>query len=120
MRMAAIAACCAFMLLGFALIPYAGIQNDEAVFANPLYKPTSDDFQVTVLHHEFPLMIVSYYGTLKTLLYWPILRMFRPGAFSLRIPVVLAGALTILGLYKFAESIASQRTALFACLLLAS
>lgn len=73
-----------------------------------------------VFHHDVPLMIMSYIGTLKTLLYWPVLRVFAPGPFSLRVPVVLVGVLTILVFYRFTEAVAGARAALLAALLLAA
>ena len=32
-----VSAACLFILLGAAFIPYAGVQNDEVIFVNPLY-----------------------------------------------------------------------------------
>lgn len=49
-----------FFLLGLALIPYAGIQNDEALFAGPLYRPFFDRYGIRFLHHGVPLMVFPY------------------------------------------------------------
>jgi 4-amino-4-deoxy-L-arabinose transferase-like glycosyltransferase len=117
---AVLLACCLFALAGVALIPYAGIETDEALFADPFYQPLPEDLRIRVFHHDVPLMVMSYIGTLKTLLYWPVLRVFTPSPFSLRIPVVLVGVLTILLFYRFAEAVADARAALFASLVLAA
>ena len=120
MRPLVILGCCLFAILGLALIPYAGIETDEPLFATPFYQPLPRDFRVRVFHHDIPLMIMPYIGTLKTLLYWPILGLFRPNAFSLRVPMVLVGVLTILIFHRLAASIADARAALLASLLLAT
>jgi hypothetical protein len=120
MQRLVLAACCLFVLLGAALIPYAGIQNDEAIFGNVLYQPTNRNLCVIIFHRSMPLMISDHIGTLKTLLYWPIFAVFPPGVFSVRLPMVLAGALTIWILFRFAILAVGPRAALFAALLLAT
>jgi 4-amino-4-deoxy-L-arabinose transferase-like glycosyltransferase len=117
---AAILGCCLFAALGLALIPYAGIEDDEALLTSPLYQPIEREFRIRVFHHDIPLMIMSYIGTLKTLLYWPILLLFGPNAFSLRVPMVVVGVLTILIFHRLAASVADARAALLASLLLAT
>jgi hypothetical protein len=56
------------ILLSALLIPYAGIQDDEALFASPLYYPLGRELQLRAFHHDVPLMMMSYLGTFKTLL----------------------------------------------------
>ena len=115
-----LAACGLFVLLGLMLIPYAGLETDEVVFANPFFQPIDDSYQITVLHHRIPLMVISYAGTLKTLLWWPILGVFGANVLSVRLPMVIAGAVTIFLFYRLAERMAGQRAALLAALLLAT
>lgn len=112
--------CCLFVLAGALLIPYGGIQNDEAIFANALYQPADESVCISVLGRQVPVMITDHIGTLKSLLYWPIFRVFAPGAFSVRLPMVLAGALTIWIFFHFATIAAGTRVALLGVLLLAS
>src|SRR5579872_513913 len=116
----ALAAAALFVLLGFLLIPYAGIEDDEAFFTTAIYGPLNPHFRIVVFHHTIPLMIWPYAGALKAWLYRPILALFGPSAWSFRGPVVLAGAATILLLFRFASHLANRRAAVFACLLLAS
>jgi hypothetical protein len=77
------------------MIPYAGIQDDEALFAIPLWEPLGRHFELRIFHRHLPLMLMSYLGTLKTAIYWPVLRLFGSSIWVLRLPVVLAGAVTI-------------------------
>ena len=120
--------CCITILAGCALLPYAGIQMDESLFAGPYYQPAAREFRLRLLHHDIPLMVMTYIGTLKTLLYWPLFAIFGPGflahplqaAWVLRLPTVLAGAATVFIFYYLAERSAGRRTAVIAAILLAS
>ena len=93
--------CCLTILAGCALIPYAGIQMDEALFAGPYYQPVAREFRLRLFHHDIPLMVMTYIGTLKTLLYWPLMAIFRSSfaahpryaAWVFRLPTVLCRAL---------------------------
>ena len=120
--------CCLIILTGWALIPYAGLQMDEALFAGPYYQTVQREFRIRLLHHNIPLMVMTYIGTLKTLIYWPLIAIFRSGfeayplraAWVFRLPTVLAGALTVWFFFYLAERSAGRRTAVIAALLLAS
>jgi 4-amino-4-deoxy-L-arabinose transferase-like glycosyltransferase len=83
------------MLLSAMLIPYAGIQDDEALFAQPLFEPVARDSRVVIFHHTVPLMIMSYLGALKTWIYAPLLLWFGSGVWAVRLPMAVAGAITI-------------------------
>src|SRR5580658_8179351 len=120
--------CCLIILAGCALIPYAGIQMDEALFAGPYYQTVQREFRIRLFHHNIPLMVMTYIGTLKTLIYWPLIGLFRSGfeahplraAWVLRLPTVLAGSLTVWIFFYLAQRSAGRRTAVIAALLLAS
>jgi endoglucanase len=71
-----------------------GIYEDEVLFVYSFYHPTESIFPIELLGHQFPTMILSYLGAEKAYLYWPILKGFAPSVWSLRLPVVLIGALT--------------------------
>lgn len=111
------------MLLSLALIPYAGIQEDEALFTIPFYAPISHEYRLRVFHHDFPLMVMSYVGTLKTLLYWPVLHLFQPNVWTVRLPVAVLGAITVFLFYHLVRSCQPRRpvfAAATAALLLAT
>src|SRR5271166_237173 len=68
-----------FFGLGWAMLPQAGLEDDEALFAAPLlHSPAAAIFSVQVFHTQLPLMLLTYLGALKTWLYFSI--------FSLRVP----------------------------------
>lgn len=113
------AAALLFTILGLMLTPLAGIDDDEALFAAPLFTGANPLFSLSIFGHHPPLMVFAYTGALKTYLYWPVFKIFPPGPYSLRIPVLLAGTLTILLFYFFARRIAGEKAALIAALLLA-
>jgi 4-amino-4-deoxy-L-arabinose transferase-like glycosyltransferase len=109
-----------FVFLGIVLIPYAGLQADEMIFAGPLQGANAGVFAIHLLHHAIPLMQMSYLGALKTLVYWPLFWIRPASIYAIRLPMVLAGAITIVIFYKWAGLIAGPRGALLAALLLAT
>jgi hypothetical protein len=113
-------ACTLFFVLGAGLVTRAGLEIDELLFAGPLYQRLDPGFGVTVFHHRVPLMVMSYIGTLKTLLYWPVFRIFGSSVFSVRLPMVFVGSLTIFLFYRLSVALAGGAAAVLASLLLAS
>jgi hypothetical protein len=72
----------------------------------------SADFELGILHHKVPVMLIAYMGTFKTLLCWPILRVCGASAFTIRLPMVLVGAATILLFFFLSGSFAGRGAAL--------
>lgn len=93
---------------------------DETLFTNPLYHSLSTDFELGILHHKVPVMLIPYIGTFKTLLCWPILRWCSPSAFTIRLPMVLVGSATIVLFFFLANSLAGRVAATMAAILLAT
>jgi hypothetical protein len=112
--------CCLFVLLGMALIPYAGVQHDEAAFAAPLYSLKYKELCVNLFGHLIPLMVMSYAGTLKTLLYPPIFTTLGVSVWTVRLPMVVLGALTIWIFFYLSLRAENRWTALLAVALLAT
>src|SRR5690242_5107532 len=117
---AALAACSLFLLLAVLLIPYAGIQADEALFSAPLFPHINKELRLPLLPRGIPLMVMSYVGSLKTLLYWPVFRIFGANLWTLRLPAALLGAVTVLFFYKLASLSGGTWTAAIGALLLAT
>jgi hypothetical protein len=109
-----------FILLGIILIPYAGLESDEVIFAQPLHGLINSTFSIRVRHHFVPLMLTSYIGALKSLFYWPLSWVFSPSVYFVRLPMVLVGAATVLVFYKWAGIFAGPPGALLAAVLLAT
>src|SRR5512135_2800441 len=108
---AGLAACCLFILLAAQIIPYAGIQADEALFSAPLFPHISKDLRLPLLPHPVPLMVMTYVGSLKTLLYWPIFRIFGVSPWTVRLPMVLLGAITVFFFFRLADATGGARAA---------
>ena len=117
---AGLAACALFILLGALIIPYAGIQADEALFSKPLFPYIPPGVNLPLLPSQLPLMVMTYIGSLKTILYWPIFRILGTGVWTLRLPVVLLGALTILFFFYLARESAGVQAAVIGSFLLAT
>jgi dolichyl-phosphate-mannose-protein mannosyltransferase len=117
---AGLAACSLFFLLATLYIPYAGIQADEALFSVPLFPHVGKGLRLPLLPHHVPLMLMTYIGSLKTLLYWPVFRIFGASAWTLRLPVVLLGAVTIFFFFHLARVSGGARAAAIGAFLLAT
>ena len=109
-----------FFLVGQLLIPLLGIEADEALFASPILEPKSWEYAIRIHHRQFALMLMSYLGTLKTLLYKPLLRWFGTGVWSVREPAVIAGAVSVWLFYLLLRRTVGERAAVVGCCLLAA
>jgi 4-amino-4-deoxy-L-arabinose transferase-like glycosyltransferase len=65
-------------------------------------------------------MVMTYIGSLKTLTYWPILRTFGSSPWTVRLPVVLLGALTIFIFFHLARVSGGAPAAVMGAFLLAT
>jgi hypothetical protein len=114
-----VVACIFFILFGLAFIPAAGIQNDEALFSSPIYSRLPHEFRIRPFHHDLPLMLLSYLGTLKTLLYTAVFALWKPTVWSVRVPTLLAGALSVWVFWKLLDRASGRFAAIAGCTLLA-
>jgi dolichyl-phosphate-mannose-protein mannosyltransferase len=112
--------CLGFVLAGWALIPYNGIESDEALLGDPIFGPVMGEYRIRISHRIIPLMLMDYVGALKSWLYWPIFGIFKPSPESLRLPVLIIGAVTIWLFYLLLSRIAGPRAAIGGAFLLAS
>jgi Dolichyl-phosphate-mannose-protein mannosyltransferase len=120
-RLLAVLFCLLFFLEGLVFIPYAGLQNDEVLFGGGIYPPWGVQHVIRVGGHTFPTMIMSYIGTLKAWLYRLfVFPLWAPSAWSVRIPVLLIGALTLWIFFELVRRTAGARTALMATALVAT
>lgn len=113
-------ACVYFLFAAQLFVPLLGIQNDEALFATPLFEPKSWEYALTIGQRHVALMLMSYLGTLKTILYKPLLRWFGSGPWSVREPMILAAAAGLWMFYLLLRRAAGERAALIGSFLLAA
>jgi hypothetical protein len=113
------AACAFFFAAGMAFIPLLGIENDESLFGSVIFAPQLAH-AVRFLGADRRFMLMSYVGSLKGWLYAPIFRLWAPGAYSIRVPVLIAGVLTLWLFYRLVERASSERVAAIAVGLLAT
>jgi hypothetical protein len=109
-------ACLYVFAAGQAFIPRLGIYNDEAVFANSLFRSYAAYYQIGRL----PLMVTSYAGTLKAWLYAPIFGIFGTGPRALREPTLIAAVLSIWLFFLLLRRAAGTRAAVVGACLLAA
>jgi hypothetical protein len=108
-----------FFLAGQPFVGGLGIQNDEALFAVPAFEPRAALYSITIGHSQIPLMVMSYLGCFKTLLYGPVFRLFGTGAYAVREPALLMGAASVWLFFLLLRRIAGLRAACIGCCLLA-
>jgi Dolichyl-phosphate-mannose-protein mannosyltransferase len=119
-RVPALAACLLFLVTGSAFVSRLGIQNDEALFVNGIYKPYFVAYTFRLGRSHLPLMLMSYLGTPKSWIYRPIFALFGAGVSALRVPMLLAGVAGVWLFYLFLRRAAGVRAALVGCGLLAA
>jgi hypothetical protein len=106
-------------LSGLAVIPYIGIQTDEAIFTSVLFDHSTPWFALSIFKKKIPLMVMSYLGASKAWVYWLIWQVAEPSVYSLRVPALLAGIGSLISFYFFMRRAADSRVALFGAALLA-
>jgi 4-amino-4-deoxy-L-arabinose transferase-like glycosyltransferase len=107
-------------LAGLAFVPLLGIEDDESLFAAPLLNPRAWHWAMKSGHLRLPIMVMSYIGTLKTLLYSLIFRLAPPGVWSTRVPMLVAGAASVRIFYLLLRRTAGPRAAVLGVALLAT
>ena len=113
-------ACAIFLTLAIVVIPLPGIQNDEAIFTTPLYEAPVPFLSIGSHRHYIQVMILSYLGELKTLIYAPVLRLFGPSVWSLRLPAVFFCLGTVVLTWMYTRRVAGTRAAGIAAVVLAA
>src|SRR5579864_1949559 len=108
-----------FLLLGCLFVNCAGLQEDETMFAAPLFREWSF-FSLPFGRSRIPIMQMSYVGSLKTWLYAPFMHIWTPGPVVLRVPAILIGAATILLFGALLDRVHGRRAAWTGCVLLAT
>jgi len=117
---AALACCGYFFLCGCLWIDAIGIHTDEALFSAGLYEPIAREYTLSVFQKRIPLMVMTYVGTLKSLIYWPVFAVWEPSAASTRVPVIAIGTLTVWLYFRLLLRTSGSRAALVGCALLAT
>jgi hypothetical protein len=85
-----------YFVLGLAVIPQTGLQDDELLFSAPYFHvPDSAIFSLHIFHTQLPLMQLTYLGALKSWLFLPILAGLPVSYLTIRLPALATGSLTI-------------------------
>lgn len=118
---AALLCCGFFVAAGLLFLPYPGAQYDELLFLNGVLRPEVAEGWIRLpWAGRVPTMLMSYLGTLKALLYAPVFRLWGLNDWTLRLPVLLLGALSVWMFYLLARRLAGSAAALAATALLAT
>lgn len=115
----AIALCLLFLFTAAHRIETPGIQADEALFSMGNFYPQGVAYGMKAFGYTIPLMQMSYLGSFKAWVYAPIFKTFGVSPATIRLPMVLLGAVTLYLLYLFLSSTVSPAAGLMALALLA-
>ena len=108
------------MLLSLLVIPLAGFEDDEVLFLTPFRLGLTREFIIKVFHRDFPLMIMSYLGALKTWLYFPFWKLAGVSSvWGVRAPAVAVGIATLIFFSYLCYVSAGKHAAWIGTLLLA-
>ena len=112
--------CLLFISLGLVFLPYPGVHYDEVLFSAAIYAPDTVEYAMKTRFGRIPVMLISYLGAFKAWLYAPVLKWASSGHYTLRLPMLLAAALSVGLFFLAARRLAGTRAALLAGLLLAT
>jgi len=119
-RLPLLALILALLAIEISFLPMPSIQEDEALFATPYLNSHLSLYTWTIGHVQVPVMLLTYIGTLKSWIYWPIFKLWGINAWSIRLPVCLLSLLTIWIFAEFLRWTTNETVALLTSLLLAT
>lgn len=119
-RWAAVLFCLWFASAGLTLIPYPGIQNDEALFGGGLYPPSGIEGYISIFKHHLPTMLMTYIGAVKIWIYALVFWLWEPSVWSLRVPALALGTLSVWLAWRLMRRTLGLRAALIGTALLAT
>jgi 4-amino-4-deoxy-L-arabinose transferase-like glycosyltransferase len=111
-----------YLLFSLLYLDLPGLQYDEVAFVNSALGNQDGSFltwQVKLGHAHIPVMIMRYCGAVKSYIYAPILAIFGASVWTVRLPVVLFGIITLVLTYRYVKAMLGRRTALLTFVLLA-
>jgi hypothetical protein len=109
-----------FIALGWPFVTRLGIEVDEALVGNGIYERAAPWYSWHLFGHEIPVMLLYYLGALKTWMYNGIFAIWPPGPVSLRLPMVLIAAASIVVQFLFIDRILGRAAAWLSCALVAT
>ncbi len=109
-----------FLVMGLLLLPHLGFEYDEVTFCQLVFHPSKSFFAARISHRFIPVMEMSYVGALKVWLYWPLLKIWGAGVYSVRLPVLVMASMTIFLVADTVRRAGSVRAGIFTGALLAS
>ncbi len=109
-----------FVIQALLVMPYPGLHTDEALFGSVLYEPKNLELSVPIGKQQIPLMLINYLGALKAVPYAAWFALWPPSTVSVRVLMILVGALTVWLFFKLLDATLGRRTACVGALLLAA
>lgn len=105
--------------MGLSYLPLPGLQYDEILFLHPYLNDWSL-FRARIEDISIPLMLMSYVGALKTLLYWPLYHWLPPSVWTVRLPMLLLSCVNVWLIFRLGRRLWSPRAGVLAAALAAT
>ena len=99
-----------FVVIATYRIHLPGLYYDEVLFVNAARGGPQDYFIFARFGH-LPIMVMPYLGALKAWLYYPVFAALGVSPLTIRLPIILVAATTILVYYFFIRKIMGRRWA---------
>lgn len=109
-----------FVALGCGVLPYPGVQTDEALSGAAYFQQTGSVETFRAFGHDVPTMAMSYLGSLKTWVYALVFSWSAPSVWAIRLPMLVVGAAAIVLFARFMEGVYGRAAAWVATALLAT
>jgi len=95
----AVTAACVFVFLAAYRIELPGLEFDEIIFVLPAVGDPAPGYYGVYLG-SVPILIFPYMGALKSWIYAPVFHLFGVSALTIRLPIILIAAVTLLIFYS--------------------
>ncbi len=116
----AFAALC-FLLMGLLFLPRLGFEYDEVMFVTMIFHPSKSAFAARIAHRFIPADGDELYRERSRLgCTAPLFKFWRPGLYSVRLPMLVLASFTVLLVGETVRRRASSRAAIFTGALLAT
>ena len=108
----------AYMALGCFKLRYPGLQYDELLFGNVAVGSPNDGLFIVRRIYGYPVLLMPYIGALKSYLYALIFKVLGVSVFTIRVPVIIVGTLTLYLSYALVRIMTGTLSAIFVLVLL--
>lgn len=101
-----------YFIMALTKLEYPGLSYDEMNFANLALGINDDLFSLKL--GKVPYHIMEYIGALKSYIYYFIFKIFGVSVYTIRIPLIICGGISLILIYKITKNITDNKYIAFA------